>query len=105
MVLECDNRIIGGIGVMPLPDILHACEIKHFYISAEHRGMGYGRQLFHKMWDAIQSMGYRSCYLESSSKFTRALKFYESNGFDYLKRPYKSGHEHICGVQMLKHII
>lgn len=102
-VIEQDGEILGGGGLKPLKDFeTDICEIQKMYFSPKVRGKGYGRLLLDKCLSAAKNLGYKKCYLESTSQLKSALHIYESYGFKHLEQAMGSTGHYSCGVWMIK---
>jgi putative acetyltransferase len=57
------------------------CEIKRLYLTAETRGHGIGKQLFERLLNDIQALGYAKVRLDSLKRLESATKLYGHYGF------------------------
>jgi putative acetyltransferase len=88
--------VVGGAGIAPLAGAgEETCELQRMYLSLQHRGQGVGRVLLSQCLHEAKALGFRVCYAETISEMQRAIRFYESNGFERLSAPLgSSGHGH-----------
>ncbi len=102
-VAELDERVMGCCGIYPTAELEPGTvELVKFYLDAAARGKGIGRALMEKSLAAARALGYRRCYLESLSHFSKAVHLYEQQGFRVLPhRMGASGHSS-CNIWMLK---
>ena len=102
-VIEADGEILGGGGLKPLSGFeTTVCEIQKMYFSSKIRGKGYGKLLFSKCLEAAESLGYKQCYIESSTQLKAAIHIYETHGFKHLDKALGDTGHFSCGVWMLK---
>jgi putative acetyltransferase len=102
-VIDVKGEILGGGGVKPLKNHdASICEIQKMYFSPKIRGKGYGRMLFEKCMEKAKELGYKKCYLESSSQLKAAIHIYESYGFKHLDKALGNTGHYSCGVWMIK---
>jgi putative acetyltransferase len=104
-VAVLNDRIVGGGGIFPSnglpPD---TCELVKMYLLPEVRGIGLGKKLISECLRAAKEMGFQKVYLESMPELTKALKVYETFGFEYLKGPMGNTGHFGCERWMLKSI-
>lgn len=104
-VVEKHGEVLGGGGIKALQDFeSDVCEIQKMYFSPKIRGLGIGKLIFEKCFNAAKEMGYRQCYLESASQLKAAIHIYESYGFQHLDKPLGNTGHYSCGVWMIKDI-
>jgi putative acetyltransferase len=81
-VVGSSGRVLGGGGIGPIPgqpeDI---CELRKMYLVPEARGLGAGRRLLEACLDFARQSGYRTCYLATLERMTRARQLYAGFGF------------------------
>ncbi|MCK7556907.1 GNAT family N-acetyltransferase [Chitinophaga sedimenti] len=102
-VAEEDGLILGGCGVFPtagLPDG-HG-ELVRFFLAAEARGKGLGRELMERTFETARQLGYTHLYIESFPEMTKAVSMYEKAGFTYLDAALGNSGHYACNVWMLK---
>ena len=84
-IVEHEGLVVGGGGVAPLacsaPDI---CELQKMYFLPQVRGLGLARALALQAMEYARQQGFRRCYLETTGTLTRAIKLYESLGFELI---------------------
>jgi len=102
-VTLANGKTAGCCGIYPtkgLPD--NCAELVKFYLSAESRKKGIGKELLAKSIESARLFGYTKLYLESLPQFSDALNLYEKQGFLRLDKPLgKSGHC-TCNIWMIK---
>lgn len=84
-VLEKGDSIVGSIAVSKISD--KVCKMRHFYIAKDYRGQGWGRKLYDKALEFIQSAGYEEIWLSTAAEFKDAIRFYERAGFKKSLKP------------------
>lgn len=104
-IFKENGKISGGCGIYPTAGLPGGCvELVKFYLSAESRGKGYGKQLMQKCFTAAKEFGYTQIYLESLPELKDAIGMYLKSGFIQLdKRLGNSGH-HACSLWMVKNL-
>ncbi len=102
-IIEYQGKVMGGGGVAPLacsaPDI---CELQKMYFLPEVRGLGLARELAMCAMEHARQRGFRRCYLETTASLTRAVKLYESLGFELTDNAMGCTGHNDCEVRMLK---
>lgn len=102
-IVEHKGQVMGGGGVAPLacsaPDI---CELQKMYFLPELRGFGLARELALRAMDYARERGFKRCYLETTGNLTRAIKLYESLGFEHIDGALGCTGHVDCEVRMLK---
>lgn len=78
-VLECSGIIKACIGWTPTDN---GVELKKLYLDQDLRGQGLAETMVNLVLDAAQKRGVDEIELWSDTKFTRAHRFYEKNGFE-----------------------
>jgi len=102
-ILEDSGIVVGGGGIKSLKDnSAHVCELQKMYFAPEARGKGYGKLMFDKCIEAAKKMGYKQCYLETSTVLEAAIHIYQKNKFKHLDGPLGGTGHYSCGVWMLK---
>lgn len=91
-LLKQDSQIIGiGGGVQLRTD---TCLLKRFYLAKERRGTGAAKQLLEKITIHAKILHLSRIVIDVSKKNTRAIRFYEKNGFvQFAQTPISSWHE------------
>ena len=100
-----EGALAGCCGIFPTEGLPDGCaELVKFYVSAEFRGRGIGRQLINRAVLSANEFGYQSIYIESLPQFSGAVRLYERMGFKALEQPMgNSGHTG-CNIWMYKRI-
>lgn len=75
-----DGRIVGSIGVAPVPE-QDAAELTKVYVDPQFRGAGLAQALFARTLAFAQQGGCREMMLWSDTRFSRGHRFYEKLGF------------------------
>jgi len=78
-VAEENGAIVGTVAIRPKSH--GVCELKRLYLRASHRGTGLGQRLYEHAEAFARRAGYRTIWLDSSRRFTRAHRLYQRNGF------------------------
>jgi putative acetyltransferase len=101
-IAEENEKIIGGCGVYPTPELPERCaELVKFYVKAESRGKGTGYLLMQKCIEDARELGYLQLYLETLPELSKAVSMYERAGFRHIpSRLGESGH-YSCYIWML----
>ena len=104
-VVEENNKIIGGAGIFPTPNLPEGCcELVKLYLSPAARGRGLGKALILKCFEAAKQNGYTAMYLETMPELSTAVGLYEKLGFEYLKGPLGNSGHFGCDIWMLKNL-
>ena len=104
-VAEIDNEVIGCCGVYPTNGLNGDCaELVKFYLDANARGKGIGKELFQKCFCSAKEFGYTQLYLESLPQFAKAVSMYEKYGFIKLDKPNGNSGHGTCDIWMLKEL-
>jgi putative acetyltransferase len=109
-IVEQQGKVMGGGGIAPLacsaPDI---CELQKMYFLPEVRGFGMARELALRArrvgrgaMEHARQRGFRRCYLETTGSLTRAIKLYESLGFERIDNALGCTGHGDCEYRMLK---
>lgn len=96
-----DQRVVGGVGVGPLPGEDGVCELQKMYCLTEIRGIGIAQQLINIALSYAKEY-YSKCYLETLENMVAAQKFYEKNGFERIEEFLGSTGHNACDVKYLK---
>lgn len=93
-VIQLDDNVVGCGGIAPLKGGKKTvCELRKMFLLPETRGIGLGRRLLLKLLDEARSRGYKSCYIETLERMSRANALYRQSGFEPLQAPLgKTGH-------------
>jgi putative acetyltransferase len=87
-VLRNAGKIVGGAGIAPLAGAgADTCELRKMYFLPEARGFGQGERLLRLCLDEARRFGFKTCYLETTSKMLQAHRLYEKLGFTARSAP------------------
>lgn len=104
-VAEVDGEIVGGSGVYPTEALPQGCcELVKLYLLPQTRGLGIGRALIEKCFDAARLLGYTSMYLESMPELKTAVGLYERCGFTHLNAALGNSGHFGCDIWMIKQL-
>lgn len=98
-VVELDGEVHGCGGFGPLagaPAEQRIAEVRKMYFDPALRGRGAGRALLLRILDEMRAAGYRTAYLETSSRMEAARRLYERTGFRALPGPWGGTGHHGC---------
>ena len=99
------NEPAGCCGIYPSEGLPQDCaELVKFYLSADARGKGIGKELLQKCIRSAIELGYRQLYLESLPHFAKAIGIYEKEGFVRLNKPLGESKHKSCSIWMLKEL-
>jgi len=73
------GALLGTCGVFPLGG--GDWELRKMYLRDAARGTGLGRRLLDVAVDFVRAAGGRRLVLDTTEQMTRAIAFYEANGF------------------------
>jgi putative acetyltransferase len=97
-VVEHDGIVAGCGGFAPLaglPDSAATCELRKMYFRPALRGRGAGARLLEQLLAEMVEVGYRRCYLETTTQMEAARALYLRFGFAEVDAPLgATGH---CG--------
>jgi putative acetyltransferase len=95
-VAVMDNCVAGGAGIFPLAtEDWATCELQRMYLRPQYRGLGIGQALLNACLEGARPLGFARCYAETVSEMSKAIAFYERNGFRRLTAPIGgTGHSH-----------
>jgi putative acetyltransferase len=79
LVLEVDGEFAGTVGVKRHSQ--NQAELRRMYLKPDMRGKGFGKELLATALEFSMSRKYESIFLQTSEKFGRAIRLYESFGF------------------------
>ncbi|HEY5948185.1 MAG TPA: GNAT family N-acetyltransferase [Kofleriaceae bacterium] len=74
-----DGVLLGTCGVFPVA--ADTFELRKMYLRSASRGLGVGKQLLEVAVDWTRAHGGRRIVLDTVEQMTRAIAFYEANGF------------------------
>ena len=101
-VAETD-KIIGGVGIGPLPGADGVCELQKMYCIPEARGTGVSHKLIETALEHAKKY-YSSCYLETFGNMLAAQRFYEKYGFARIDKPLGNTGHYACDVLYIKEL-
>ncbi len=102
-IVEVDGKMAGGAGVFPtenLPEDI--CELVKLYLKSDFRGLGLGKTLLNRCFEAAKELGYTKMYLETLPELNIAIPLYEKAGFTYLTGALGNSGHNGCDVWMMK---
>jgi GNAT superfamily N-acetyltransferase len=76
---DATGRILGTCGVFPVEPGIY--ELRKMYLRTASRGLGLGQKLFDEAIAWTRARGGRRMVLDTIHEMTRAIAFYEANGF------------------------
>ena len=86
-----DEEIVGCIALRKIDGEI--CEMKRLYLRGNFRGLGLGKDLIERLIDEARKIGYKKMRLDTlPSKMPKAVKLYESYGFQKIKPYYENPH-------------
>lgn len=98
-----NDTIVGGAGIYPTTNLpSDTCELVKMYLSKEVRGKGLGKLMIDTCIDAAKNFGYKNMYLETMPELKKAVRVYETFGFNYLNAPLGNSGHCGCDIWMLK---
>ena len=92
------GKVVGGVGIGPLPGADGVCELQKMYCLPPYRGTGTA----HRLMDvalAFAKEHYKACYLETLSNMKAAQRFYEKYGFRLVDAPPVQTPHFACDVR------
>lgn len=98
-VLVDDNKVIGFYGIRQFDN--DTCELRKMYLGEEYHGQKLGSLMLEDSISTAIMLGYRNMILETSYKFSSAIKMYKRHGFKYVK-PYSDNQ--YCDYAMFKRL-
>ena len=81
-----NDEPVGCFGVRKLENSI--CELKRMHVHDKARGLGVGKQLLKKSFEAGKQLGYSKMRLDTLSTMHNALNLYKQAGF-YEIEPYR----------------
>lgn len=104
-VAEINNLVVGCCGVFPSEGLdQDTAELVKYYISADARRKGIGKDLMLKCIESAREFGYKKLYIESLPVFSKAIDIYKRNGFVFLNKPLGNSAHPACDVWMVKEL-
>jgi len=105
-VAAINNEPVGCCGIYPSEGLPGDCaELVKFYLSADARGKGIGKELMQNCIRSAIELGYKQLYLESLPHFAKAIGIYQKEGFVKLNKPLGSSKHKTCSIWMLKELL
>lgn len=97
------DQVLGGCGIYPTEGLPEGCaELVKFYLDPSARGLGLGKQLLERSFEAAKASGFKQLYLESFPEFTTAIALYERYDFRHIDAALGNSGHFACNVWMLK---
>ncbi len=94
-----DENLAGCIALRKLDDGI--CEMKRLFVRDGFRGEKIGVQLIEKLIDDAKTIGYLMMRLDTyPPKMGKAVKLYESHGFEVIPPYYENPHEHVLFMEL-----
>lgn len=87
VVLNEEEKVVGGIGVAEFPEIENCAEMQKLYLDDSAKGKGYSKEMIHLAEDWAKSAGYQNLYLETHTNLEVARKLYEKLEFAEIEKP------------------
>lgn len=81
------DRVLGGVGLAEFSGFSHCAELQKLYLAEEVKGRGLGSRLMQQVQSCARSLGYGQMYLETHSNLQAAIRLYEKQGFQRIRRP------------------
>ncbi len=97
------ERVVGGVGIGPLPGVPGVCELQKMYCLPAARGTGIAQELLDMALEYAAEY-YDKVYLETLPNMTTAQRFYEKNGFTHLPGPLAQTGHFACDVCYLREL-
>ena len=79
VAVDGDGRMLGTAGVSPVAP--GTFELRKMYLRGEARGLGLGKRLLDGCVAWTRAHGGQRLVLDTTEQMTRAIRFYEANGF------------------------
>ena len=83
------GELLGCIAIKPRPrkplSSTEGVEVDHVAVTEGHRGTGLAQRLLRTVEDYCSSQGIRALYLTTQDNLTRAIRFYEKEGFQRMR--------------------
>ena len=74
-----DSQVAGCVALRPLAN--GDCEMKRLFVRPEHRGLGLGRELAHRIIKKSKEIGYKRMKLDTLDFLEGAIHIYKGLGF------------------------
>ena len=103
VIVDEDNRVLGGGGLSPLKGDQTILEIQKMYFLPQIRGYGFAKKLLELCFTFAEEHHCSQLYLETTKSLWQAVNLYEKLGFIHLDQPLgNTGHSEACEIRMLK---
>jgi GNAT superfamily N-acetyltransferase len=79
VAVDEEGRVVGTCGVFPVSR--ETFELRKMYLLPAARGLGLGQRLLDEAVAWTRAEGARTMVLDTTERMTRAIRFYEANGF------------------------
>ena len=87
-----DGEIAGCVALRKIDN--ETCEMKRLYLRGNFRGAGLGKELIERLIEEARKIGYKKMRLDTlPGKMPKAVKLYESYGFQKIKPYYENPHK------------
>lgn len=104
-VAEDQGKIIGGCGIFPTKGLPAGYgELVKLYLDKNYRGIGLGKELMEKSFEASKEMNYTHLYLESIPALNQAVYLYEKMGFEKIDHRIGDSGHFACDLWMVKEL-
>lgn len=104
-VAEDEGKIIGGCGIFPTKGLPEGYgELVKLYLDKNYRGLGLGKLLMEKCFDASKELSYSHLYLESIPALNQAVYLYEKMGFEKIDHRIGDSGHFACDLWMVKEL-
>ncbi len=88
VITNKDGEVVGGGGIAQLKGAnSDICELQKMYFLKEARGKGQGSELLSNLLEQARTLGYKTCYLETTNSMKEARILYEKFGFKKRSSP------------------
>ena len=87
IVLDDEDKLVGGIGVAELGFFEDCCELQKLYLADEVKGAGLSYRLISMIEDKARELGYKRMYLETHDNLAPAIHVYEKAGYREIDKP------------------
>lgn len=99
------GKIIGGCGIFPTKGLPEGYgELVKLYLDKNYRGIGLGKELMERSFEASNEMNYTHLYLESIPALNQAVYLYEKMGFEKIDHRIGDSGHFACDLWMVKEL-
>lgn len=84
-----DGAVLGCIGMRAMADA-GVCEMKRLYVKPQGRGLGIGRALIDRIFQAAREAEYEKMRLDTLPTMVGAIKLYREAGFQEISAYYET---------------